>query len=261
MTRRISRRAKRQKKQRHRAKCAPPTDNQSEPRISMNSLPPELRRQIWQDTMEGQYVVVWKNKVCCHHFNELLRHYTPISLQDREGHPLPREQKCYVNFKIDTFVFPGCSLLDNAFRAMGEHSQFIQSLAFSTDMHNNIDPRNVQAIKLKLPQLKAIYIHQGISAQSYHIEIYNPCREYLVPKVFQRCGRYQRIYHWNWDSFLESLKEHVAERWGSHEVPFKGIVSCDPRRSKGVAFYIGEIRHWMKVSDIELVNVEKLAGC
>jgi hypothetical protein len=239
--------------------------------LNFKAFPAEIRMKIWQDTMEGQYVVVWQNHehqakirhqfsqvripvalhVCRESRNEILPRYTIVSLDDgeREGHhrlrPCPSPKR-YVNFEIDTFVFVGYDyILDKVFEAMGEHSCMIRSLAFSQDLYGDIPERSVHTIQHKLPHLNTIYIHVGNETQHHQVKVYDPCQEH-IPEVWTSSTK----LNWNWNAFIVSLKERIAQYWDSQEVPLKGIVACDsliePKQSKEAAFDLGELRDWMR---------------
>ena len=137
-------------------------------------------------------------------------------------------------------------LFNKAFEALGEHSFMIRSLAFSLDLHGDIPKKSVRSMQRKLPHLNAIYIHVGNEIQHYPVKVYDPCQEHTYPEVWTRSIKLK----WDWNKFIASLKERIAQSWGSQAAPFKGIVACDsliePRQSKEATFNLGELRDWMR---------------
>lgn len=194
--------------------------------------------------------------VCRESRIELLPHYTLLSLNDMDGeenyhlrprpHLLSRKSPTwYVNFKVDTFVFPGYEYcLEKAFDAMGEHSQMIHTLAFSGDIYGTIREHTLAVIQNNLPYLSAIYIHVGTQARYRKVEVYNPCMRHQRPKIEGE--------EWDWPRYLASLKQHIAQGWGSPQaVPFKGIIAYDnfedPRYISEESLYLGGLCSWMKM--------------
>lgn len=123
----------------------------------IQKLPFEVRVMIWQNTIEAQLVVVRgspmmnllnKLKVChrfdrnntipvglhvCHESRiQLLRYYTELSIENEHPGTFQTPGHHYVNFDIDTFVFPGQTIrqVEAAFKALGEYARKIQAMNF-----------------------------------------------------------------------------------------------------------------------------------
>jgi hypothetical protein len=231
---------------------------------NFNKLPLEIRFKIWQYTLQPQNVAIaqdndrpWEFQyhfnhtpfpvalhVCQESRNELLRQYTCLSLTPTH-YRQPLSPPCrYVNFAIDTFIFPNLEYgLQPSFVAIGEQSQGIQSIVVGTDMYGDIGYNDVELLS-KLPHLNSLRIHLGGIGVYKEILVFDPTVEHEL--LLDRAPE-----SYCWSSLLGAFQRRIAKHWSGGLIPWKGFSSMDnfrePRYIHEKSFYVGEFRKWMKI--------------
>jgi hypothetical protein len=106
--------------------------------------------------------------------NELLPQYTCLSLT-LTRHYRPLSLPCrYINFAIDTFIFPDLEYsLKLFFAAIRRQSQMIQSIVVSKDIYSDIRERDIKLLS-ELPRLNSLRIHLGGIGVKKELLVFDP---------------------------------------------------------------------------------------
>lgn len=209
--------------------------------------------------------------VCRESRIELLRQYTPLSLSRPLSLPRqkryhtrsrprikyfnPRQKRCsiylsdgrqhyanYVNFAVDTVVFPGDYDFSMVSKALLDKFHRIQSVAIGLNMYGAIGHDTMRGL-LQLSSLNSIYvILSGIS--EYNFKLYDPSTQYKLSLEGAPQG-------YTWSCLLSSFRRLIAKDWGPNPVPLQGLLATQeicPYTVPNNEFYCGQFRDWMAVT-------------
>ena len=143
----------------------------------------------------------------------------------------------YINFALDTVVFP-CDF--NHFhtpKALSENFKLIQSIVIGTDLYDKISSNTISTLR-ELPSLKAIHIL--VSGHPETGSIYDPSVRYKLSMTGAPQG-------YGWESLLASYRRLIAEDWKG-DPPLKGLVAIQKPSSYSEPadeLCCGEYRDWM----------------
>lgn len=207
--------------------------------------------------------------VCRESRTELLRQYIPLSLSrplslPRQKHyytrsrPLvkyfnTRQKRCsiylsdgrkhyvnYVNFAVDTIVFPGDYDLSMVSKALLGKFQFIQSVAIGLDMYGKIGHDTMRGL-LQLSSLNSIYvILGGIGEENF--KLCDPSTRYKLSLDGAPQG-------YTWGCLLSSYRRLIAKDWGQNLVPLQGLLAPSPSSVLANELCCGQFRDWMAVTN------------
>ncbi|KFZ23245.1 hypothetical protein V502_02273 [Pseudogymnoascus sp. VKM F-4520 (FW-2644)] len=215
--------------------------------FAFDRLPTELRLQIWWLTVKPRQVVIWQAHrfpddfyfryttfpvalhVCRESRNELLEQYIPLPLP-RHDHPgreyyefYPsnggKHYMNYVNFAIDTVVFPFDYDPDVLFRDLLPNLHLIQYIAISLGFHGRVADDIINHLR-QLPSLKSIYVIVGAISED-EFKLYDPSARYKLYLDGAPPG-------YSWKSLLASYRGLIAYYWKqeTESVPFQGVLAC-----------------------------------
>jgi hypothetical protein len=267
-----------------------PTDHQCES-VGFENLPIEIRSKIWQETMMAQYIVIWQEwrgtvwrgrpihhisrvnipvamHICHESRQEFLRYYTLVQFDNGSEQVLGRDRTVtnillptptfYVNFAIDTLVFPGNEwevrsyTLRETFSAMGTHFSKIRSIAISKGNATSSHCMDEQTLRImSLLPLESIYILEGPpgtyeAARGSEVDVYDPSQRHPKPYLIgsiDGMGSTTDISYIDWPVYRTKLEEYVVSKWYSAwewamfdsmrraehppPMPLKGILTYD----------------------------------